>query len=115
MKKKDKRIINQQFVGLPLARFKNKLVMKCKNEGIEVEIINEAYTSKASALDKDEIKKGNYSGERIKRGLYQTKNGSIINADINGALNMIRKCNSNELNIQMSRGLTSPCRIHVRL
>ena len=54
-------------------------------------------------------------GKRIKRGLYQTKNGSIINADINGALNMIRKCNSNELNIQMSRGLTSPCRIHVRL
>ena len=115
MKKKDKRIINQQFVGLPLARFKNKLAMKCKNEGIEVEIINEAYTSKASALDKDEIKKGNYSGERIKRGLYQTKNGFIINADINGALNIIRKCNSNELNIQMSRGLTSPCRIHVRL
>ena len=93
----------------------NKLVMKCKSEGIEVEIINEAYTSKASALDKVEIKKGNYSGERIKRGLYQTKNGSIINADINGALNIIRKCNSNELNIQMSRGLTSPCRIHVRL
>ncbi len=54
-------------------------------------------------------------GKRIKRCLYQTKNGSIINADINGALNMIRKCNSNELNIQMSRGLTSPCRIHVRL
>lgn len=115
MKKKDKRIINQQFVGLPLARFKNKLVMKCENEGIEVEVINESYTSKASAIDKDEIKEGNYSGKRIKRGLYQTKNGSIINADINGALNIIRKCNSNELNIQMSRGLTSPCRIHVRL
>ena len=66
-------------------------------------------------IDNDEIESGNYSGKRIKRGLYKTKNGNIINADINAALNMIRKCNSNELSIQMSRGLTSPCRIYVRL
>ena len=115
LKKKDKKKINQQFVGLPLARFKNKLVLKSESEGIAIEVINESYTSKASAIDKDEIKKGIYSGKRIKRGLYQTKEGYIINADINGALNMIRKCNSNELSIQMSRGLTSPCRIRVRL
>jgi IS605 OrfB family transposase len=115
LKKKDKRIINQQFVGLPLSKFKNKLIFKAKENNINIEIINESYTSKASALDNDEITKGTYSGKRITRGLYQTKDGYIINSDINAALNMIRKCNSNEINIQMSRGLTSPCRIYVRL
>ena len=115
LKKKDKKIINQQFVGIPLSKFKDKLVAKAKENNIEIDIINESYTSKASAIDNDEIGLGNYSGKRIKRGLYKTKNGNIINADINAALNMIRKCNSNELNIQMSRGLTSPCRIYVRL
>ena len=115
LKKKDKKRINQQFVGIPLSKFKDKLVAKAKENNIEIDVINESYTSKASAIDNDDIRLGNYSGKRIKRGLYKTKNGNIINADINAALNMIRKCNSNELNIQMSRGLTSPCRIYVRL
>ncbi len=78
-------------------------------------MINESYTSKASALDNDLVEKGLYSGKRITRGLYQTKEGNIINADINAAINMIRKCNSNEVKLQMSRGLTSPLRVYVRL
>lgn len=115
LKGKDKRRINQTFIQLPLSRFKNKIIEKCKNNNIEVIVINESYTSKASALDNDLIEKGIYSGKRITRGLYKTKNGNIINSDINAAINMIRKCNSNEINIQMSRGLTSPLRVYVRL
>ena len=88
---------------------------KCKNNNIDVLVINESYTSKASALDNDLVEKGLYSGKRITRGLYKTKEGNIINSDINAAINMIRKCNSNEVNLQMSRGLTSPLRVYVRL
>ena len=63
----------------------------------------ESYTSKASALDFDEIpnygkKEAHYSfsGKRIKRGLYRTSNGSLLNADVNGALNIARKELGNE-------------------
>lgn len=115
LKGKDKRRINQTFIQIPLSRFKNKIVEKCKNNNIDVLVINESYTSKSSALDNDLVKKGLYSGKRIKRGLYKTKEGNIINSDINAAINMIRKCNSNEVNLQMSRGLTSPLRVYVRL
>ena len=59
----------------------------------------ESYTSKASFLDLDEIpvydaKKsytGTFSGKRIKRGLYRSKSGRLINADVNGAANILRK------------------------
>ena len=84
-------------------------------------IINESYTSKSSFYDNDPIQYGQYSGKRIIRGLYQTKNKQIINADINAALNIYKKsiiiCNSNnnKLVYLMSRGLTIPNRISVTL
>lgn len=64
--------------------------------GIEVILQEESYTSKASALDLDEIpnfpeKSNNFSGTRVKRGLYKAKNGLMLNADINGAINILRK------------------------
>lgn len=69
---------------------------KCKLEGIEVILINESYTSKCSALDLEEIgKKDNYVGKRICRGLFRTKNGIIINADINASINILRKASAN--------------------
>ena len=110
--------VNQHFVGLPLSKLKDKLIYKAKENDIEVTVINESYTSKASALDNDKFNNElPFNGKRITRGLYKTSNNNnIINVDINAALNMIRKCNSNEeLNIQMSRGLTSPRRIYVYL
>ena len=93
--------VNQHFVGLPLSKLKDKLINKAKQIGIEVTVINESYTFKASALDNDKFNNElPFNGKRITRGLYKTSNNNIINADINAALNMIRKCNSNEeLNI----------------
>ena len=65
--------------------------MKAKEYGIYVRVINESYTSKSSFYDNDPIVKGMYSGERIIRSLYKTKNNIIINADINAALNIYKK------------------------
>ena len=121
MKVKDRKRTNQTFVQIPLSRFKDKLVFKCKQKGIKTVIINESYTSKSSFYDNDPIQYGQYSGKRIIRGLYQTKNKQIINADINAALNIYKKavitCNSTNDKIYhlMSRGLTIPNRISVTL
>ncbi|MDZ4196651.1 MAG: hypothetical protein U1C51_05300, partial [Candidatus Izemoplasmatales bacterium] len=69
----------------------------------------EAYTSKASYLDKDDIRKGEFSGRRIKRGLYQSKSGILINSDQNAALNMIQKGNPNA-NWIGAKGVNTPKR-----
>ena len=92
LKGKDKRKTNQGFVSIPLARFKDKLVFKCQQNGIKVNVVTEAYTSKASFYDNDKIEKGSYSGKRLHRGLYKRYNSNVlINADINGALNIYKK------------------------
>ena len=116
---KVKRQINQSFVSIPLSRFVNKIAHKCKEHGIKCIIVNESYTSKASFYDNDEvIKSSAYSGKRIKRGLYQTLNKSLVNADINGALNILVKSKPKDnfkINYLRDRGLTVPKRIQVRL
>lgn len=69
-----------------------KIEYKAKLEGIEVKKISEKYTSGVSAIDKEEITKENYKKKRrISRGIFVTKNGKKINADINGSLNILRK------------------------
>lgn len=95
---------NQKFVFIPHARFVSILKYKCKLEGIEVIEINEAYTSKASYLDNDFIPnledkiEFKFSGKRKQRGLYVSKDGIKINADVNGACNILRKfINKNEV------------------
>lgn len=90
---------NQNFVQIPFNRFIQMLQYKCKFEGISVIITEESYTSKSSFLDNDylpvykknDTKNYKFSGKRTKRGLYKTKNNFLINADINGSLNIIRK------------------------
>jgi IS605 OrfB family transposase len=122
LKGKKKKKVNQTFVSIPLSRFKDKLIFKCKQYGIVVKTISEGYTSKASFYDNDKIEKGRYSGKRIKRGLYKRKKyNTVINADVNAALNIykkyILKCNStnNKIDYLMSRGLTIPSRVLVNL
>jgi len=84
--------INQNFVNIPFAILRQMLEYKCNLVGIRFETQEEAYTSKCSFVDKEEIKKKEeYLGKRIKRGLYQTQSGKKINADINGSLNIGRK------------------------
>ena len=87
--------------------FLNILEYKLKGIGVHLEKVDESYTSKSSFIDKDEIptyEKNNsdkytFSGQRIKRGLYQTKNNILINADINGACNILKKHFDNNLEI----------------
>jgi len=88
---------NQNFIQIPHAEFINKLRYKCEDNGIKLIITEESYTSKASFLDMDIIPKYRekfdykFSGKRIKRGLYKSGEGKLINADVNGAYNIIRK------------------------
>jgi IS605 OrfB family transposase len=85
-------INNRQFSDIPFYLFKRKLENKCYSLGINFQLVNEAYTSKCSFVDNESIKKHDeYIGKRIKRGLFRTENGTLINADINGAANILRK------------------------
>lgn len=83
---------NQNFVNIPFLNFVNMLKYKCMQQDINFILHEESYTSKCSALDSEVISyHDNYLGKRIKRGLYKTKNNILINADINGSLNIGRK------------------------
>ena len=83
---------NQSFVMIPHARFIDLIKYKFEAVGGVVKLVNEAYTSKCSALDLEPIQKQiEYKGKRIKRGLFKSNKGVTINADINGSLNILRK------------------------
>ena len=83
---------NQNFVYLPFRRFVDILKYKCADAGIIFRETNESYTSKCSFLDNEPLQhQEKYLGRRIKRGLFRSSQGYILNADINGALNIIRK------------------------
>ena len=84
--------VNQNFVGIPFYRMLNMLAYKCKRLGINFVLQEESYTSKCDALAFESIEKHEtYKGSRIKRGLFKSSVGKLINADINGALNILRK------------------------
>lgn len=117
------RLNNQKFVQMPLGRLKERLKQLCELHGIRFEVTEEAYTSKASFLDGDSLPKygekpegWKASGRRVLRGLYRSGNGSVINADLNGAANILRKVAS-KLGIDLSqlgrRSLTTVARIRL--
>ena len=84
---------NQNFVQIPYATLISMLKYKCELCGINVETTEESYTSKCSFLDMEEIKKHEiYCGKRIHRGLFRASDGRLINADVNGAYNIMIKC-----------------------
>ena len=86
------RVNNQNFVGIPYYKLLNMLTYKCELEGISVIETEESYTSKCSFLDDEDIcRHEEYDGKRIKRGLYKASDGRLINADVNGALNILKK------------------------
>ena len=90
---------NQNFVNIPFRKILDILRYKLEENGIECKEQEESYTSKSSYLDNDNIPIYNkensqeylFSGKRITRNLYQSKQGKIINADLNGALNILKK------------------------
>ena len=89
---------NQNFLNIPFRKILDILKYKLEDNGIEYKEQEESYTSKASYLDNDDIpiykeetKEIKFSGRRLKRGIYKSKQGNIINADLNGALNILKK------------------------
>lgn len=116
------KVNNQNFVQIPFGNLRQQLEFLCWKYGIEYIEQEEAYTSKSSFLDKDVLPeykpeqpyKGKFSGIRIHRGLYRSANGTIINADVNGAANIMRKCKQNVDFDKLCNGLlASPCRIRL--
>lgn len=90
---------NQNFVNVPHAKFIEILTYKAQKEGIKVTITEESYTSKTSFLDNELPKKQNkYAGKRVKRGLFKSSNGIKVNADLNGALQILTKVVGNFAN-----------------
>ncbi|MEQ8541147.1 MAG: transposase [Coleofasciculus sp. D1-CHI-01] len=117
------RLNNQKFVQIPLGKLKDRLQQLCEIYGIRLEVTEEAYTSKASYLDGDSLPKfgekpdgWKASGRRVKRGLYRSSDGSIVNADLNGSANILRKVASKlgiDLNRLSRRCLTTVARVRL--
>ena len=95
------KVNNQNFVSIPFNKIIDIIKYKAEDLGIKCIEQEESYTSKASFLDNDNIptfnedenQKHTFSGKRISRNLYKTKNNQIIDADLNGALNIMKKAN----------------------
>nr|DAK38057.1 MAG TPA: endonuclease [Caudoviricetes sp.] len=86
------KVNNQSFTSIPFYTFINQLEYKCKLEGINVILTEKSYTSKCSFLDNEPLEKqDSYLGKRIKRGLFRSAKNKLINADLNGALNILKK------------------------
>ena len=92
------KVNNQNIVSIPYHKFRQKLESICTEYGIKYDSQEESYTSKASAIDEDIIPVYGentdnivFSGKRIHRGLYRSSDGSVLNSDINGSINILRK------------------------
>ena len=87
-----KKIGNHRFHYIPFYKFLSMLTYKCALAGIAVAMNEESYTSKCSFLDNEEVcKHAEYKGKRVRRGLFRASDGRLINADVNGALNILKK------------------------
>ena len=109
---------NQNFVNIPHSKLIAQLTYKCELVGIKVIESEESYTSVSSFLDNDPIpvygdnnaKSLEFSGKRIKRGLYRSNTRKLINSDVNGSYNILRKAFPNAF----SNGIES-CVVQPRL
>ena len=83
---------NQNFVSIPYSLLINMLRYKIEEKGGVLVELNEAYTSKCSFLDNEEVRKHEtYKGKRVKRGLFLSGSNKTLNADINGSLNILKR------------------------
>jgi putative transposase len=86
------KVNNQNFVQIPFYKLVCYLEYKCQKYGLNIIKQEESYTSKCSFIDNEEITKHNvYKGSRIKRGLFKSLNGLLINSDVNGSYNIMKK------------------------
>ncbi|TJX14984.1 transposase [Tissierella creatinini] len=114
------RVNNQNFVNIPIGNIRAKLEYLCKLYNITYIKQEESYTSKASFFDGDEIPtigdnvSMSFSGNRVKRGQYKTNCGKTLNADVNAALNILKKSKVVDLSILYNRGeVDTPIRIRI--
>jgi putative transposase len=116
---------NQNFVPIPTSRLKSRIQELAVETGIVFTETEEAYSSKSSFLDNDLVPKYGekpkgykFSGRRVKRGLYRSAKGILINADLNGAGSIFRKV-ATQLGISLAEvgkaALTLPKRYDVHL
>ena len=112
--------VNQNFVSIPFGRLYDLLKYKLELNGINYIEAEESYTSKCSFIDKEEIcHHDSYVGRRMRRGLFESKDGYKYNADINGSLNILRKymtkigTYTDELHEELERHMTNPRKLKV--
>ncbi len=119
---KDSNTDTRNFVNIPYEMLIDKLEYLCELNSITFVMQEESYTSKASFWDQDAIPVYNcddgneyrFSGKRIHRGQYRTATGKVLNADVNGALNIMSKSNVVDVNVLYSRAeVDTPVRIKI--
>jgi len=110
---------NQNFVSIPHARLIEMLEYKARLVGIKVIMQEESYTSRANFFGLDPIpvygktdKDAVFTGKRIKRGLYKTSVGRLINSDINGSYNILRKAIPNAFSNGIGSCVVQPRRVN---
>lgn len=111
---------NQNFVNIPIGGLKNALIYQSERYDINLIEQEESYTSKSDFLVNDNIPVYNaidnisytFSGKRISRGQYKSATGIILNADINGSLNIMRKANIQNMNL-INKEYLNPMRIKI--
>lgn len=112
-----KKAINQTLVQTPFLKFKERLKYLCNYNNIEFKEINESFTSICSFYDNEDICYHKiYKGKRIKRGLFLTSDNKMVNADVNGALNILAKSKTNsdlEISHLRNSGILVPKRIFI--
>lgn len=110
------KVNNQKFVHIPHTILIEQIKYKCYALGIRVIVREESYTSKASALNNDPIPTYGekviplFSGSRTKRGLYKTDD-TLMNADVNSALNILRKETGEALGLACRGCVCQPTRV----
>lgn len=106
---------NKSFGSMPIRTIIDYLSYKLRSVGVRMIVTEESYTSKCSFLDAEEVRHHDeYAGSRVKRGLFVASSGKAINADINGSLNIGRKCltkmglYTEELDLQLRASIHNP-------
>ena len=108
---------NQNFVSIPFSILIQQIKYKAEELNIEVQIVEESYTSKVDHLVGEEMKHQNsYLGKRTKRGLFKSSLGTVLNADINGAIGILRKAKAISdvqiMNLRNRGDVVSPLKIN---
>lgn len=106
--------VNQSFAGIPHQRFIKMVQYKAENVGIRVQLIEESYTSGTSFLDGEMPIKNNYNkSRRVHRGLFVSNKNIKINADVNGAYQIMKKVFPNAYADGIEGVVLHPIRVNI--